>query len=104
MGRYIAEKGGFAIIRNGDTEPYKALWKLLFKPNSVFSRIVRENADLTFPRAESLTERAELLKFQIQTVAALYRFSKEGKGIGDPTTTLTISSEGIITQSTSAYV
>ena len=103
MGRFIAEKGGSAIIRNGDAEPYKALWELLFKPHSVFSRIVRE-ADLTFPYTESLAERAKLLKFQIQTVAALYRFSKEGKGIGGPITTLTISPEGLITQSTPAYV
>ena len=72
--------------------------------SQILSRIVIENAGLTFPYAESLAERAELLKFQIQMVAALYRFSKEGKGIGGPITTLTISPEGIITQSAPAYV
>ena len=97
-GTLIAEKMGLAIIRNGDIEPYIAIWELLFKPRSPFSRIVR-NMDLTFPYTESLAERAKLLKFQIQTVAGLYRFSKEGGGIGGAVTTLTISPEGIITYS-----
>lgn len=98
-GRLIAEnRGSLGIIRNGDTKPYIALWELLFKPDSAFSRIVK-SIDLTFPYTESLTERAKLLKFQIQTVAGVYRFSKEGKGIGGPVSTLTISPERIITYS-----
>jgi len=98
-GRLIAEKRGIAIIRNGDIEVYTILFDLLFKPNSPFSQIVR-SIDLTFPYTESLKERAKLLKFQIQTVVGVYQFSKKGKGIGGPITTLTINPERIMTHST----
>lgn len=99
-GKLIAENpGSYAIIRNGDIKPYIALSELLFRPGSLFSTFLRDEAGLTFPHATSLAERARLLKFQIHTVAGIYRFSKEGKGIGGPVTTLTISSEGIITYS-----
>ena len=95
-GRYLAERKGIAIIRNGDTKAYITLFELLFKPRSPFSEILR-SIGLTFPYAESVTERAKLLKFQIQTVVGVYQFSKEGKGIGVPITTLTINPERIIT-------
>lgn len=95
LGRLITEKGGLATIRNGDIKPYVVLWELLFKPKSAFSEIIRQEGFI-FPHAETLEERADLLRFQIQTVAGLYRFSKEGRGIGGSTTTLTIGRNGIV--------
>jgi len=97
-GNLLVEKKGLAIIKNGDIKPYNVLWELLFKPRSVFSEIVK-GMDLTFPYAKSLAERANLLKFQINTIEGLYRFSKGGGGIGGPVTTLTINPEGIVTLS-----
>jgi len=94
-GSLIAKERGRAIIRNGDIKHYTVLWELLFKPKSPFSKIAK-NTDLTFPYAENLKERAKLLKFQIQTVAGLYRFSKEGGGIGGQITMLTNSPAGIM--------
>jgi hypothetical protein len=93
--RLVVEKG-LATIRNGDIGPYIFLWGLLFSPDSAFSRIVK-TVDLTFPYAENLVDRANLLKFQIETVVGIYRFSREGRGIGGPITTLTISPKKIIT-------
>jgi hypothetical protein len=97
-GRQIVDDGGFAIIKNGDIAAYNTLWELLFRPDSAFSKIIRTTG-LTFPYSRTLADRANFLKFQIQTVEGLYRFSKEGKGIGSPVTTLTISPMGIMTYS-----
>jgi hypothetical protein len=96
--RQIIETPALAAIRNGDIESYNVLWELLFKPNSAFSQIVK-TIDLTFPYVDSLEERANLLKFQIQTVAGVHQFSKEGKGIGSPIATLTINPAKIVTYS-----
>jgi hypothetical protein len=97
-GRKIVETPGLATIRNGDIESYVVLWELLFRPDSAFSQIVK-TVDLTFPYVDSLAERASLLKFQIQMVAGIYQFSKEGTGIGSPIATLTISRAKSITYS-----
>jgi hypothetical protein len=96
-GRSMVEKN-LVTIRNGDINPYVLLWELIFRPQSAFSNIVK-TIDLTFPWAEHLVDRANLLKFQIETVVGVYTFSKEGKGIGSPITTLTISPRGIMTHS-----
>jgi len=98
-GKLITEHpGSYAIIRNGDIETYIVLSELLFRPDSPFSRIARR-AGLTFPHATSLEERAKLLNFHINTVAGVYQFSQEGKGIGGPITRLTITPERIISYS-----
>ena len=39
---------------------------------------------------DNIEKRAGLLKFQIETVVGMYRFSKEGGGIATPIHTLTI--------------
>jgi len=99
-GKLIVENpGSYAIIRNGDIKPYIALSKLLFEADSPFSRFLGDEAGLTFPYATSLAERANFLKFQIHTVAGIYRFSKGERGIGGPVTTLTISPDRMITYS-----
>ena len=77
-------------IRNGDIEAYVELWDLLFKKESTFTKIVKE-LGITFPRAMTLEERAKYLKFQIQTIEGIYKFSEKGKGIRGPITTLTIT-------------
>lgn len=87
------------ITRNGDIEDYVALYEVLFKPSSPFSRLVGSTG-LTFPFLETLADRVNLLEFQIQTIAGLYRFSKEGQGIGGPISKLTISPTGVRTYST----
>jgi len=96
MDGHIINKNGIAIIRNGDNEAYITLYNLLFHANSPFARIVHDFG-LTFPYAITLYERVNLLKFQIQMIAGLYKFSKEGGGIGEPISLLTISRNGIIT-------
>lgn len=93
-GHIINEKRGIATIRNGDNKSYIALYNLLFAQNSPFSSIVRKFG-LTFPYAINLNDRANLLKFQIQMIAGLYKFSKEGEGIGEPINTLIINRDGI---------
>jgi hypothetical protein len=93
VGKRILEQKGLVIIRNGIIEDYIILWELLFKPNGVFSKIVSQTG-LTFPYADNLEKRVELLKFQIETVIGIYRFSKEGGGIATPIHTLTINLQG----------
>jgi len=77
LGRKIVEQKGLARIVNPPLGDYIALWNLLFKPNSDFSRIVAQEG-LSFPYADSLEKRGQLLAFQIETIVGIYRFSKEG--------------------------
>lgn len=93
LGRKIVERKGLARIANPPLGDYTVLWELLFKPKSAFSQIVGQEG-LTFPYADSLEKRAELLKFQIETVVGIYRFSREGGGIATPVHTLTIDFKG----------
>lgn len=93
VGKRIRDQKGLAIIRNGIIEDYIVLWELFFKPNGVFSKTVHQTG-LTFPYADNLEKRVEFLKFQIETVIGIYRFSKEGGGIATPIHTLTIDLQG----------
>lgn len=98
LGRQIIfeQKQSF-VVRNPPLSDYITLWELLFKPGSTFSKMVAETG-LTFPVAESLEKRAQLLAFQIETIVGIYRFSKEGEGISTPIHTLTIDLQGRIRQ------
>ena len=84
-------------VRNPPLGDYIALWELLFKPNSDFSQIVAKEG-LSFPYADYLEKRGQLLAFQIETIVGIYRFSKEGRGIATPIHTLTIDLQGRIEQ------
>ncbi len=97
-GKSIIEGKAGAILRNGDIEDYVALYELIFKPDSFFSKIVAKSG-LTFPYVKTLTDLVDLLEFQIQTIAGLHKFSKEGGGIGGRITKLTINPTGIVTLS-----
>jgi len=96
-GRMVVDGKAEGIIRNGDIQDYVAVYELLFKTDSPFSNIVRSTG-LTYPYTQTLDDRVRLLEFQIQTIAGLYRFSKEGGGIGGSITKITISPSGVITQ------
>ena len=82
-------------IRNGDIDAYVALYDLLFTEKSEFPKIIK-TIGYTFPHVTTLEDKAKFLKFQIQTVEGIYKFSKEGRGIGGPITILTISPSEII--------
>ena len=91
------EHKALVTVRNPPLGEYIALWKLLFKPGSDFSQLVAKEG-LTFPYADSLEKRGQLLAFQIETIVGIYRFSKEGGGISTPIHTLTIDLQGRIEQ------
>ena len=96
-GRMVVDGKAEGIIRNGDIQDYVAVYELLYKTDSPFSNSVRSTG-LTYPYTQTLDDRVRLLEFQIQTIAGLYRFSKEGGGIGGSITKITISPSGVITQ------
>ena len=93
MGREILDEKGLVGIANPPTGDYNVLWELLFKPHSNFSQIVSQMG-LTFPYMDSLEKHVDFLKFQIETVIGIYRFSEEGSGIASPIHTLTIDLQG----------
>lgn len=84
-------QGQVYIWRNGDFQMYAQLFDVL----GTFFQDLARRTRIAIPYATSLGDRAEWLKFQIQTMAHLYRLGKLLPVIGGEITTLTISPDGI---------
>ncbi len=82
-------EGIYCVTRNGDYHVYAELFTMI---ENYFTELRHRGLRLPFP--EDLGMRAEYLRFQIKTIAEIYRLSNMIPWIGGPITTLTISENG----------
>lgn len=78
-------------LRNGEIEIYATIFDSLQE----FFNELYEKTHIKIPQSNSLEDRAEWLKFQIEMIGGLYKLSNIGPSIGGEISTLTISEEGI---------
>lgn len=92
LAQLYLSQGKAYLTRNGDFTTYAALFHYLGK----FLQNLSQQGGLTIPHSRNLKERAEWLRFQIQTMSELYRLSNlHLPTIGGKIDTLLITDSGV---------